>query len=126
MVFADADKAITTGIENVVGEAQVALWCQRLGLFALALPVEALIGKVAEEDGAVADEVFATAVLVHGGSHVEPFGCHVHRVAESVGAYQNHTSAFERARLEPIDVVAVDASGRQSDCAGDDQVRSNG
>ena len=131
MVLADPDHPPAPRVHHAVGIAQssrprrVSGDCN--GRLSRLLAIKALVCIVAEINDAVADEVRPAAILMDAGPHVEDrFACqrwrNIGRGAIGGAADDYRAPILLRARLEPIDIGAVELDAAKPDRRGDDQV----
>ena len=89
------------------------------------LDIEALVGKIREDNRAVRNRIVAAAVFVHPGASVEADRRYVRHPSIRRTAHNDLSSALLRTPLDPIDIVAVEPYLFKSDFACRNNVGRN-
>jgi hypothetical protein len=71
------------------------------------LDIEALVGKIGEDNRAVRNRVVAAAVFVHPGAGIKADGSSIRHLSIRRTANNDLPPALLRSPLDPIDIVAV-------------------
>ena len=121
VVLADADQAAARTVDDAVGVPEAELGRERVGRAAWSLPVQALVGEVAEVDHSVRDRIGAAAVLVYASADVERGRGHVRGPPVRGPPDDYGPRSLLRAHLGPVDVVAVDGRLAEPDEGGRDE-----
>src|SRR4030095_14326746 len=108
MVLAHAEKKISPAVDLSVGVAHVRSGSERPRLRARSLDIEALVGKIREDNRAVRNRVVAAAVFVHPGAGIKADGSSIRHLSIRRTVHNNLSPALLRSPLDPIDIAAVE------------------
>ncbi len=120
VVLADGEDAASAKIDPEVRVAHRALGGDRDRRLSFRIqPIEAAVGEVREDDDAARHGVRATAVFVDAAPDVEWRRRKVARRPVGGRPHEDSPSAFDRTRLQPVRLVAVDPRFRETDDVAD-------
>src|SRR3972149_12017497 len=85
-------------------------------------PIDALIAVVREVDDPVGNSDRATAVFVDARARAKRYRQQILDVAASGTTHDGVASAFRRAQLAPVNVIAIDPDTAEADCFGNDKI----
>jgi len=137
MVFTHADPAPPPVVEHAIAVAPppslLSPVCgggkgdgrrQGLGVgLAVALPVQALVGKVRKDAHPAGHEPRRAAIFMDARTGIEAGRRNIRRNAVRTGAHDHVAALLPRPPFEPVDVIPVDANVRQRGGLGHDEVR---
>jgi len=134
MVLSDPDHPSARRVYDTVGVPQASGLARSFGYrnrqSPLLLPVEPLVGIVAEIEDPTADQVSATAIFVDPASYIEGVSAisgngrrHIHRPAIPRAADDDGPAPLQRPAFDPVDVAPIDQDIAKTDRRSHDQIR---
>jgi len=125
MIFTHADDAISPAVNHTVSISNVSLRGNRVWLSPGPLTIDSLVNEVRKVDRSISDDERSSAVLVNSRANVEGRRRHIDCSPVRCPTYDDVSSTFSRAHLDPVYILAVECDLPKLYSFGDDKLRGD-